>query len=115
MPVLKTYVPLSSTELAGLLGVHLSQVSKAVHQNWHVHERPIFDWAVWHPAGHVKQYHVPYKVVVEEMPDPEEREEIHEAIQKKIDEEKFREEEPFDFDDEDDDDADQNWEHRPAP
>jgi hypothetical protein len=53
------------TPLAGLLGVHLSQVSKAVHQDWHVHERPIFEWAVWHPAGHVKRYDVPHKVVVE--------------------------------------------------
>jgi len=110
MPILKTYVPLSTTELAGLLGVHLSQVSKAVHNDWHVHERPIFEWAVWHPAGHVKRYDVPHKVVVEEMPDPEEREEIHEAIQKKVDEEKFREEEPFG-----DDDDDQDWEHLPVP
>jgi hypothetical protein len=88
------------TPLAGLLGVHLSQVSKAVHQDWHVHERPIFEWAVWHPAGHVKRYDVPHKVVVEGMPDPED-EELYETLQQKIEEEKFREEEPLGGDDDD--------------
>lgn len=102
MPIIKTYVPLSGTELAGLLGVAPSRISQAVHRGWHVYDHPIFEWAVWHPSGHkVRHYKVPFKVVEEEMPDPEEDEELYETLQRKVEEEKFREEEPINDDEED--------------
>lgn len=111
MPVLKFYVPLSGTELAGLLGVAPSRISLSVHRGWHVYDYPIFDWAVWHPSGHkVKRYEVPYKIVKEEMPDPEEDEELYGTLQRKIEEEKFSEEEPIGGGGDD-----QDWEHRSVP
>lgn len=116
MPRLHTYVPLTGTELAGLLGVAKSRISEAAHQGWHVHEYRVFEWADWHPSGHrVKRYDVPHKVVVEEMPDPDEEEELYETIQQKIEEEKYRETEAIDFDEDDGDDDDWRAPHPEEP
>jgi hypothetical protein len=61
---------LSGADLADLLGVHPSSVTRAVQREGHAGGQPVYEWAVRGPGGRVEGYDVPRDVLADLRENP---------------------------------------------